>query len=129
MIRITFTSDLDGFIVTPSPALPEETSYSVLLSFSHDIVIESVGLSPHGNGANCSANNQTSKQLMLNCSDLSDSTTYSITVQGKASLNNSESGYQYTQLAVSLNFTTAAHMDNETMDDETVDDEPVDDNG
>ena len=117
MICITFTADLDGFIVTPSQKLPEEMSYSILLSFSHDILIESVGVSPQGNGASCNANSQTSKRVMLSCSDLSNSTTYSITVQGKASLNNSESGYQYSQFVVSLDFSTAAHMNNEIVDD------------
>ena len=54
---------------------------------------------------------------MLSCSDLSNSTTYSVTVQGKASLNNSESGYQYSQFALSLEFSTAGHMNNEAVDD------------
>ena len=117
MIRITFTSDLDGFTVTQSQELPEETSYSILLSFSHDVLIESVGVSPNGNVASCIANNQTSKRVMLSCSDLSNSTTYSVTVQGNASLNNSESGYQYLEFTVSLDFSTAAHMNNKTVDD------------
>ena len=117
MIHITFTSDLDGFTVTQSQELPEETSYSVLLSFSHDVLIESVEVSPQGNGASCNANNETSNRVMLSCSDLSNSTTYSVTVQGKASLNNSESGYKYSEFAVSLDFSTAAHMNNETVDD------------
>ena len=116
VIDLYFTSDLDGFTVEHSRELPEETSYSVLLSFSHDVLIERVGVSPSGNRANCNANNQTSKQVILSCSDLSNSTTYSVTVQGKASLNNSESGYQYSQFAVSLDFSTAARMNNETVE-------------
>ena len=113
MISITFTSDLDGFTVTQSQEFPGETSYSVLLSFSHD-VLESVEVSPDRNGAVCIANKQTSKQVMLSCSDLSNSTTYSVTVEGKASLNDSETGYQYLEFAVSLEFTTAAQMNNGT---------------
>ena len=91
-------------------------SYSVALSFSHDILIESVGVSPQGNGASCNANNQTSKRVILSCSDLSNSTTYSVTVRGKASLNISESGDQYSQFVVSLDFSTAPHMNNETVE-------------
>ena len=117
LICITFISDLDGFTVTRSQGSAKETSYSVILSFSHNVINESVEVSPDRNGASCIANKQTSKQVMLNCSDLSNSTSYSVTVQGKASMNDSETGYQYTEFAVSLDFTTAAHMNNATVDD------------
>ena len=76
-----------------------------MLSFVHNVLIEDVQINPSGNGAKCNSSYETTKTVMLLCTNLSYASNYSLNIRGMASLNKSESNYL--EFSVSLDFSTA----------------------
>lgn len=81
-----YTAGFDGFFIMPFQELLEGTSYSVILSFRHDVVIQSV--SNIDTGENCTARPINSKTVNISCFDLLYGASYSPSVEGMASLDN-----------------------------------------
>ena len=112
-----FATDFDGFSVVPSQEVVEETFYSVLLSFAHDVIVHSV--SQPGNGAHCNGNAVTGRMVALSCTSLLSATHYSLVLQGRANLfNNSELGLL--EFEVMVDFSTGAPLELPTNETEQV---------
>ena len=60
------------------------TSYSITLSFKHDVIVQTVILI--GMGKDYNASNTTMKTVTISCSELLHATWYTLSVQGLATL-------------------------------------------
>lgn len=100
VLILYYIAGFDGFTIIPIQDELQGTSYLVILSFTHDVVIE--GFANIDNSENCTATPINSKTMTISCIDLLYGTSYSLIIEGMTSLDDG-SPLKFT---VPLGFTT-----------------------